>query len=96
MKTRNIGLNLIIILAVAGMALGTYGKLNPEFGNDFWNALGPNVRIGIATLFCLFGFFVTFPRKRLIEKRVKPILYLKPLFWFGFLIYFWYQWFSLS
>lgn len=96
MKSNNIGLNFLIILAIVGIALGTYGKLNPEFGNEFWQALSPNARIGITTIFCLFGLIATYPRKRLIEKRVKPIFYIKPLFWLGLLAYFWYQWFSLS
>ena len=96
MKSNNLGLNFIIVLAIAGIVLSVYGKLNPEFGSEFWEGLGPNVHISIITLFCLCGVFVTFPRRILIERRVKSMLYLKPLFWFGCLVYFWYQWFSVS
>lgn len=39
--------------------------------------------------------FCYFPKKTFIERRVKLMLYLKPLFWFGVLVYFWFQWISI-
>ena len=86
--------NLLILIALAGMILAIYVKLNPEITNQYWSDLNPNYRIGILTVFFGVVGIVTFPRRRLGEKKIEPTRYLKSIVIFGVLVGFWYQWFS--
>ncbi len=96
MKLNNLVINSLIVLSILGIVVSIYGKLNPEFGSDFWSSLSPNIRIVIITVLFLIPIFISFPRKGLVKKRVSLSLYIKPLFWLGLLLYFWYQWFKLG
>ena len=94
MNRNNLIPNTLIVIAIIGIALSMYGKANPEFGSSVWAHLAP-YSIWLATVFCLVAMFVTFPRKRLVDKQVKRFLYLKPIFWCCLLIFYWLQEFGV-
>lgn len=94
MKLKTITNNLLTLIAIAGVILTIYAKVNPEVANQYWSDLHPNYRISILTVFFSVAGISTFPRKPLGEKKVVPIRYLKSIAIFGILIAVWYQWLS--